>query len=102
VSDETLCVDVINDLEFCEKGTYLESEHTLRHFREIVWDTQLFDRTYRRESMLRPEDEDEKILKKADAAWRELVAGQELLEVDAQFSTELDRIVESARRELAG
>jgi len=100
VNDDTLCVELINELEFCEKGTYLESEHTLHHFRSVLWDSSFFDRTYRHETVLHPGEEDEKLLRKADAAWRELVAGEELPEVDAAFAAELDRIVEAARRDL--
>ena len=102
VNEETLCVDLINDLEFCEKGNYVESEHTYRHFRDVLWDTQIFDRTYRRAEMLRPIEEDEKLLKKADAGWRELVAGQEDVEIETSFAEELDRIVKAARKEFLG
>ena len=100
VNDDTLCVDLINELEFCEKIAYIESEHTFRHFRDVLWDTRYFDRTYRREEALRPGEEDEKILRKADEAWREIVAEQETIEVDPEFAAELDRIVEAARKEL--
>ena len=34
VNAETCAVDLINELLFCEKQTYLESEHTAAHFRE--------------------------------------------------------------------
>jgi len=100
VSDETMCVDLISQLEFCEKSTYLESEHTLRHFRDVLWATRLFDRTYRRPGNILPHEEDGRILEKADRAWRELVAAQKPLEVDPRFAAELDRIVEAAKREL--
>jgi trimethylamine:corrinoid methyltransferase-like protein len=100
VSDETMCVDLISQLEFCEKSTYLESEHTLRHFRDVLWATRLFDRTYRRPGNILPHEEDGRILAKADRAWRELVAAQKPLEVHPRFAAELDRIVEAAKREL--
>src|SRR5574340_168393 len=47
VSDETMCIDLINQLEFCEASTYLENEHTFRHFRDALWGPRMFDRTYR-------------------------------------------------------
>jgi len=100
VSDETLCVDLIKELEFCENGTYLESEHTYRHFRELQWDTEVLDRTYRDEGALSCAQTDEEILRKADQAWRDIVAGQETLAVTPAFAAEVDRIVADAGKEL--
>jgi trimethylamine--corrinoid protein Co-methyltransferase len=100
VSDDTLCVDLINRLEFCESGTYLEDEHTFRHFREVLWDTQFFDRRYRDGETVTCSQADEAILGKADRAWRELVAGQDDIERDPGFLKELDRIVDAAKEDL--
>ena len=102
VSDELLAEGLINELQFGEDGTYLESEHTLRHFRDVLWDTQFLDRTYRREDALRPEQADRRILDQADAAWRELVAEQAPVELESGFTEQVDRIVASARREFLG
>jgi len=99
VNADTMCVDLINQLEFCEHGTYLETDHTLDHFRDILWDTRFFDRAY-----LNPDSPatcgDAEIMDKADNAWRELVAKQEPLEVAPEFAAELDKIVSAAEREL--
>lgn len=101
VTPETIGLETINELGFCERGNYLEHGHTLRHFREIAWDSRFLDRTYRHEKELTAAESDEKALRKADGAWRELVAGQEDFERPAAFRAELDRIVEAARRDLA-
>ena len=100
VNDDTLCVDLINELDFGEHGTYLESEHTRRHFRDVLWNTQIFDRTYRREESLTTVEADTGILDRADKAWRDLVAAQEPVEVSPELVAKLDRIVEAARKEL--
>jgi trimethylamine--corrinoid protein Co-methyltransferase len=100
VNDDTLCVDLINDLTFCEKQTYLESDHTLRYFRDVLWDSRFFDRTYRQEDSLKTGEADEAILSKADQAWRDVVAQHQSIEVDTRFAAELDRIVHAARNEL--
>ena len=100
VSDDTLCVDLINDLEFGENGTCLESDHTLRHFRGVQWDTRLFDRRYREGESFTPGQADEKILKKADEEWRELVAAQPPAEIEPSFAAEVERMVEAARCDL--
>ena len=100
VNDDALALDLINEVAFGEGTTYLESQHTLEHFRRVQWDTQLFDRTYRKEESLTAAEADEKILKQADEAWRELVAAQPPVEIEPDFAAEVGRIVESAKREL--
>lgn len=101
VNEETMCVDLINELEFCQKRTYLESKHTLDHFREVLWDTLFFDRTYRTSS----EDEARKsarVLEEADQAWRKLISDESPVERDPAFVKEVDRIVEAAKKDLLG
>lgn len=99
VTDETMCVDLIEELEFCARRTYLEAEHTLKHFRGVGWNPRLFKRTYCDHSAP-VELGDEKLLEKADRAWRELVAAHTPPTPDAALTRELDRIVEAARKEL--
>lgn len=100
VNDETLCTDLINRLAFCEGDAYISSEHTLAHFREVLWDTRYFDRTYRREATYRPDEADRQLLAKADQDWRRLVREHVSPERDAAFLAELERITAAARREL--
>jgi trimethylamine--corrinoid protein Co-methyltransferase len=99
-NDETLCVDLINKMEFCEREAYLQTEHTLNNFRRMMWDTSLFDRTYRKEGNLTPGDADERILEEADRRWRQIVKSHRSPERDSQYRAELDRIVAAAKREL--
>jgi trimethylamine--corrinoid protein Co-methyltransferase len=99
VSDDTCAVDLINDLLFCERGTYLESEHTLARFRDLGWNPRLFDRRYFDHTQPAPCG-DEKILQQADQAWRELVANQPAPTIDSALARELDRIVTAAKKEL--
>ncbi len=99
VNDETLCLDLISELEFCTARTYLESEHTLKHFRDLGWNPRLFDRTAC-DHTAPVTLGDEKLLDEADRTWRELVAGQPPVEREKGFVVELNRIVEMARREL--
>lgn len=100
INDDTLCVDLIQEMAFCEREAYLQTEHTLNHFRSVIWDTALFDRTYRKEGNLTPREADEKILREADRQWRELVSSHRSPERDSLFRVELDRIIEAARKEL--
>ena len=102
VDDDTLGVDLIHQLAFCEEQAYIQTEHTLAHFRETMWDTRYFDRTYRRQATYRPQEADQAILDKAERTWRRLVAGYVPPQRDAAFQAELDRIVAVAREELLG
>ncbi len=100
VNDDTLCVDLVNHLEFGESEVYLQSDHTLAHFRDVMWDTRVFDRTYRRDGAYRTVDADARVLDEADNEWRSLVAAHTPPVRDAHFRAEVDGIVDSARREL--
>jgi trimethylamine--corrinoid protein Co-methyltransferase len=100
INSETMCLDLIKDLEFCEKGNYLESEHTLNNFRDILWDSIIFDRTYRKDDSCKIPDMDERLLRKADQIWRDLVSSQKDIEVEPTFKREVDRIVKAAQKEL--
>ena len=99
VNDDTCAVDLINDRLFCEQGTYLESEHTLAHFREVGWNPRLFDRSYFDHTRPAPCG-DERILEEADQAWRRVVADQPAPTPDSAMTREIDRIVTAARKEL--
>jgi trimethylamine--corrinoid protein Co-methyltransferase len=99
VNADTCAVDLIHEMLFCERGTYLESEHTLAHFRDIGWNPRLFDRRYFDHTLPAPCG-DEKILQQADQTWRQLVASQSAPNLDAAARRELDRIVTAAQKEL--
>ena len=99
VNKETCAVDVINDRLFCERGTYLESDHTLNHFRSVGWYPKLFDRTYCNHQQT-AEPDDKRLLQEADRAWRKLIVDQPDIELEPDFVSELNRIVEAAREEL--
>ncbi len=99
VNADTCAVDLINEMLFCERGTYLESEHTLSHFRDIGWNPRLFDRNYFDHAQPAPCG-DEKILQQADQTWRRLVANQPVPTPDPALVRELDRIVAAAKKEL--
>ncbi len=99
VNADTCAVDLIQELLFCEHRTYLESDHTRAHFREVGWNPRLLER--------RPFDRtqpapcgDEKLLQAADQNWRRLVADHPAATVEPALVRELDRIVSAARREL--
>ena len=99
VTDETMCLDLIAEMGFGARRTYLDTEHTLRHFREVGWQPRLFDRRYCDHTAIAILG-DEKLLHDADRAWRKLVAAQPEAEPNPALVGELDRIVAAARNEL--
>jgi trimethylamine--corrinoid protein Co-methyltransferase len=100
VNKDTMCVDLINQVEFCQKDTYLGTDHTIRFFRDVLWDSKYLDRTYRGDGSLSPGTHDSRILDKADREWRDLVASQADEKCSAELRAELDRIAEAARKDL--
>jgi trimethylamine:corrinoid methyltransferase-like protein len=100
IDAETLAVDLINELEFCEDRTYLDTAHTLSNFRDLMWDTLIFNRACRPSERYDIQEEDARLLDRAEKAWRNLVAGQSPVARPPEFVAELDRIVAAARREL--
>jgi trimethylamine--corrinoid protein Co-methyltransferase len=99
VNADTCAVDLINELLFCERSTYIESEHTLAHFREVGWNPRLWDRSYFDHTQPAPCG-DERILERADQTWRQLVTNQPVPTLDPAMIGEVDRIVRAAEKEL--
>ncbi len=90
VNEETMCLDLISEMEFAQR-TYLETEHTARHFRREGWLPKLLDRRYcDHESPAVVSDQT--LLERADQAVCKLVAEQQPPDIDAGFARELDRI----------
>jgi trimethylamine--corrinoid protein Co-methyltransferase len=99
VDDESCALELIHEMLFCQRRTYLESEHTRRHFRDVGWYPRLLERSYCDHTRPAPAG-DEALLRRADQAWRSLVAAQAPLEIEPAMARQLDQIVEAARKEL--
>lgn len=99
VNDKTMCLDLIAEMEFCAKETYLQTDHTAEHFRHVGWNPRLLSRTYC-DHTAAAEMGDEKLLGRADQAWRDILAKHPRMECDSRLTAELDRIVAAARKDL--
>lgn len=99
VDEDALCLDLIHERDFCRHGTYLETDHTLRHFRRVGWNPSLFERRYHDHAQPAVFG-DREILDRADRAWRERVASHKPIDVQPRVVQELDRIVQAARAEI--
>lgn len=95
VTGETIGLDVILEVGHEEETKFIETEHTLRHFRSTLWLPQLMDR-----SGWNGFETEEAALQKAQAKVNELIASYEKPEVDDDKLAKLREVVERARKAL--
>jgi len=95
VTPETICLDSILEVGSGLSRSHLDTEPTLRHFREHAWCPELLDRT----GWDGPES-DAATLQKMQDRCRELVAAYEKPEIDDDQLTRMRAVIERARREL--
>ena len=100
INEETINIDLINEIGFGEKDNYLSSKQTLEHFKEILWDTELFDTSYRKNEFYTPGDMDEDILEKLMQSGKDLYLQKNKIDIDPGYKKKIDKIIESARDEL--
>ncbi|MCJ7736159.1 MAG: trimethylamine methyltransferase family protein [Anaerolineae bacterium] len=96
VDADTLATDVVNAVG--PGGNYLTQDHTMRHFRKEIWRP---DALWTRQSWDEWADEGGGSMgDRARARVRNILATHEPEPIDETLAREIDRIVESARREL--
>ena len=95
IDAESIALESILDAGLCIEKNYMELEHTARHFREALWLPALYDR-----SGYDGFDQEEAILRKAQARVEELIASYRKPETDPDKLAAMRRVVECARREL--
>jgi len=99
VDDDELALDTIIEIGAGIGSSYLESEHTLKHFRHSLWFPALLDR-----GVWRCEREDERpdrrLLERAQAQFDEVLARYRPPEVDGDMLAKARAVVRRARREL--
>jgi trimethylamine--corrinoid protein Co-methyltransferase len=100
ITEETINMDLIGKIGFGEKYNYLSSEQTLHCFRDILWNTDLLDTTYRKNEYYKPDEMDEKLLAKADSAWKELVSSSKNTDIDPLYEREIQKVITKARNDL--
>jgi trimethylamine--corrinoid protein Co-methyltransferase len=99
VTDDTLAVDLIRQVALEHKRSFLESEHTLRHFRESLWRPRLMDRTSWEGGD--PERQKERqALEAAEGRWRGALAAYRPPEIPADKLRAVDQVMRRAREAL--
>jgi trimethylamine--corrinoid protein Co-methyltransferase len=96
VSAETLATEVVKAVG--PKGNYLAEEHTARHFREELW---LCNQLWTRQSFDGWENDGSKsFAERIEQDLQRILTTHEPEPIDEALAREVDRIVESAKREL--
>ena len=95
ISDETLGLDVIS--EAGPGGTFIDTEHTVRHFREELWFPGLLNREYYQSWL----DSGASAMEdRCRARKEEILDSHEPEPISPELSRALDQIVAAAKREL--
>ncbi|MBM3709765.1 MAG: hypothetical protein FJW61_05025 [Actinobacteria bacterium] len=100
VNKETINLEMIHEIGFSEKSNYLGSQQTLDLFKEVLWNTEFLDTSYRRKKSYRAEDMDSEMLDKADKKCKAIIAGVKDLDIPGHFIKKIDKVINSARKEL--
>ena len=95
VTGETIGLEAILEVGHEEKTKFIETDHTLRHFRSALWLPQLMDR-----SGWNGLESEETAIQNAQAKVNELIASYEKPEVDGDKLAKLREVVDRARRAL--
>ncbi len=97
VTREAIGLDAIREVGFGLGTNYLQTEHTLRHFRAAAWIPSLLDRAGGKDYA-----DEEALLARAREQVRALIAAYEKPEVDPDTLARLRAVVERAERALIG
>ena len=98
ISEDTLALDEIERIGVGEGKSFLDSEHTLKHFRGALWLPKLLDI-----SMWRDHAESTRergMLEKADHRWREILGAWKRPDINDDMIAEVHEVVERAKREI--
>jgi trimethylamine--corrinoid protein Co-methyltransferase len=101
VDDGELALDTIVALGAGIGSSHLESEHTLKHFRQSLWFPALLDRGVWR-SEREEEQPDRRLLERAQAQLDAVLARYRRPEVDGEMLEKARAVAQRARRELVG
>lgn len=99
VNDETLALDLIQELALNHSKSFLQSDHTLKHFRQAFWYPELMEQS----TWENAEEERKKetiLLEKAEARWQAALAGYQPPDIPTEKLTAVDRVIEKARKTL--
>lgn len=100
VSESTINLDIIHKIGFSERENYLGSKQTLDLYKEVLWNSELLDTSYRRKQFYKAEDMDTEMLDKADKKWKTYISDLKEVEISDNYRKKIDKIIKTARKEL--
>lgn len=100
VNEDTLAVDLIDQIVRQSNTNFLDTEHTRKHFRSEQWFPRWFDRTLWQGSKIEVEAE-YKMLKKVNQYWKDAVARYKQPEIDQGRIRETQKIYKIAESKLS-
>lgn len=101
VHDETLAVELIEEMMRRPRTNFLDTDHTFRHFRSEQWYPRWFDRTRWQDAPFETEAE-RKMLDRIDGYCREAIRRYQRPELDSAKIAELHRLFLAAERQILG
>ena len=101
VSEETIALDLIEEMVGKDGTNFLDTDHTLRHFRQEQWCPCWFDRTPFQEGAFELEAE-QKMLQRIDRYYRDAIGRYEPPPADRSKIEELRLIFLAAERQILG
>jgi trimethylamine---corrinoid protein Co-methyltransferase len=99
VDEENMALDVIDSIGAGERGSYLETEHTLHHYRQAWFPKFLYRGPYEGDQV--EHSRDRQMLDAASQRFKQAISRYVPPQVDPNKIKELHKIVENAKKTLA-
>ena len=95
IDEETIALKEIERIGFAEKDNFLQSEHTLNHFRDELYFPFLLDNSKRKDK-----EEEERIIEKANKKWKEVLNSYSPPEVNEELLKRVHKVITRAKKEI--
>lgn len=99
VNDDTICLDLIEEIGFADKKKYLTARHTLKNYREFLWIPELIDRTsYQGDEAER--EKENRMLKLAEEKWRKALTRYQKPKLEENKKRAIKDVLRRAAKEV--
>jgi trimethylamine--corrinoid protein Co-methyltransferase len=99
VNEDTIALELIEEMMAKDATNFLDTEHTMRHFKSEQWYPKWLDRSLWRGTSIEIEAE-HKMLERIDRYWKDAVERYQKPDVDQLKIDELRRIYQTAERKI--
>lgn len=94
IDEEQIGLNTILDIGFGKDVNYLQAEHTLKNFKNCLWNTEFFN------SLSWSRDEEEKNIKKVREKINEIIGTYKKPEIDETKISKIKKVIEKAKKNL--